>query len=407
MSATFHYTARSGEGRFVAGAIAAENVDQALAHLRTRALFVTSLAPAGSSKAMLPSLFTVFPVDASARVAFFRSFATLIRAGVPLRRALDITVEQQAKNGRLSEALASIASDIENGMALSDAMARRPREFPRLFVAMIRAGEIGGVLDDVLERLATMLERDRALRKRVASAMTYPAIVIAASVALVLFLVSTTVPAFASMFEQMRVELPLSTRVLIAIGTALHQPFAWVTILGCVVGLVLSYRAALRFAMVRTFVARVAISMPPFGVVVRKATIARFSRTLGMLLRSGVQLAPALDAATDVVENELYRQGVGTIGEAIARGEPFVAPLEASGLFEGLYVQLMRVGEETGALDAMLVRLAEYYELDVETALSTLAAVIEPALIIFLGATVGTIVASVLIPLYSMIGSIK
>ncbi len=406
MASLFAYTARSGEGRFVAGSLQAENREQALAHLRTRTLFVTSLSQPGTTSGVVGSLVTAWPVSDAARTAFFRSFASLIRAGVPIRRALDVVVGS-CRDARLREALRSISSDIESGSELSTAMARRPREFPRLFVAMIRAGELGGALDDILERIATLLERHSAIYKRVRSAMAYPLIVATAALGLVFFLVGSTVPAFASMFAEMHVTLPWTTRALIATGNTLQEPLVWLTL--ALIPIVIA--GALRFGRRADRIAQridgFALVAPIFGAILRKAVIARFSRTLGALLCSGVPLLGALDAARDVVENAVYARFTEDLGTSLREGSSITAALERSTLFDGLFQQLVRVGEETGTLDSMLLRLAEYYELDVETAIAALGSVLEPVLIIGLGALVGLIVASILIPLYSMIGSIK
>lgn len=406
MASLFAYTARSAEGRFITGSLQAESRDQALAHLRARTLFVTSLTQPGTASGVVGSLVTALPVSATARAAFFRSFATLIRAGVPIRRALEVVVDS-CRDARLREALCSVSSDIESGSELSMAMARRPREFPQLFVAMIRAGELGGALDDILERIATLLERHSAIRKRVRSAMAYPLIVAAAAVALVLFLVGTTVPAFASVFGAMHVTLPWTTRALIATGNALREPIVWFALAlipAAIAGLI---RIGYRVERVATRIDGATLGLPIFGSILRKSIIARFSRTLGALLRSGVPLLSALDAALDVVENAVYAKFTQRLSASLREGMPVAAALEPSGLFDGLFKQLVRVGEETGTLDAMLLRIADYYELDVETAIAALGGVLEPVLIIGLGVLVGVIVASILLPLYSMIGNIK
>jgi type IV pilus assembly protein PilC len=272
---------------------------------------------------------------------------------------------------------------------------------------MIRAGELGGGLDDILERIATLLERHSATRKRVRSAMAYPLIVTTAAVALVLFLVGTTVPAFASMFSEMHVTLPWTTRALIATGNGLREPIVWFVLAIIPVAVVGLIRAGRRVERVAVQIDAATLALPIFGGILRKSLIARFSRTLGALLRSGVPLLGALDAAHDVVENAVYARFTQQLGVLLREGSPVAAALEPSALFDGLFKQLVRVGEETGTLDAMLLRIAEYYELDVETAIAALGSVLEPVLIIGLGALVGLIVASILVPLYSMIGSIR
>ncbi len=406
MPAIYSYTARNAQGRFVAGSMHAESADHALAHLRTRSLFVTSLAPSGAAKATAVALVTLFPVNASARLAFFRSLATLLSAGVTLRRALEVSIEECADR-RLAEALRSVASDIESGTALSSAMSRRPREFPHLFVAMIRAGELGGVLDEVLERLATMLELDRAMRKRLSAALAYPAVVACCAIALVLLLVANIVPAFAGLFAEMHVSLPLTTRLLIAVGTTLTSPLADVAILATIAAAVAAIRTARSQPRLAPWFDAVLLRIPVAGTILRKSIIARVSRTLGTLLRSGVPILDALNSCEDVVGNALYGRAVASVGAALREGHPMTAPLDKSGLFEPIALQLVRVGEETGTLDAMLLRIAEYFEVDVETSIAALGSIVEPMLILILGSVVGTIVASVLIPLYSIIGSIK
>jgi len=384
----------------------AESAEHALSHLRTRSVFVTSLAQKGGAKATAVALFTLLPVSAGARLACFRSLATLVRAGVPLRRALDVSIEQCA-DGRLGEALRSVASDIEGGAALSMAMSRRPREFAPLFIAMIKAGELGGVLDEVLERLSTMLELDRAMRKRLMAALAYPAVVSCAALALIVLLVANIVPAFAGLFAEMHVKLPLTTRILIAAGTLMASPISDIVIVLGVATAALGVRAAWSQPNLAPVFDRVLLRLPVAGAIVRNAVIARISRTLGTLLRSGVPVLDALDSCKDVVGNALYARAVEGVATELREGHPMSIPLERSGLFDPIFLQLVRVGEETGTLDAMLIRIAEYFEIDVESAIAALGSIVEPVLILILGTVVGTIVASVLIPLYSIIGSIK
>lgn len=405
MASLFAYTARSVEGRFVAGSFEAPTREAALAHLRARTLFVTSIAHERSAQGLLGTLLAGGPISQRARVGFVRSFATMIGAGVPIRRALDVVVTT-CRDTRLREALHAVSSEVESGSELSAALARRPREFSPLFIAMIRAGETGGTLETVLERLATLLERHAAARKRLQAALAYPCIVALAAIGLVLFLVSSTVPAFAALFAQMHVNLPWTTRALIAVGTALRNPPAWM--LGAFVSFAGAtiLRAARRVDRVAVRMDALALRVPLAGTILRKAAAARFARTLGALLRSGVPLLSALDAARDVAGNAVYAAAFGALGTALREGVPVADALERTALFDGLFLQLTRVGEETGTLDATLIRIAEYYDVEVETALATLGSVVEPLLIVVLGAIVGFIVASILIPLYATIGRI-
>jgi type IV pilus assembly protein PilC len=383
-----------------------ESREQALAHLRTRTLFVTSLMESSSAGGVLGSLIAFFPISRSVHTTFVRSFATLIGAGVPMLRALHV-IADGARDARLREALDSVASDIESGSALSVALSRRPREFSNLFVAMIRAGEAGGALDEILERLASFVERDHAIQKRIRSAMMYPIVVAASTIALVLFLITNTMPAFAALFAQMHVPLPWSTRALLAVGSALKTPQFWIAAIAVALASAVFVCLARHSESVARRIDRILLVDPLFGAIRRKSIMARFSRTLGTLLGSGVPLLNALDASRDVLDNAIVSGCVRDLVVSLGEGSPIVDSLERSRFFDGLALQLIRTGEETGMLDAMLLRVATSYELDVETTLAALGSVIEPVIIILLGAVVGTVVASILIPLYSMIGGIK
>jgi type IV pilus assembly protein PilC len=402
----FYYTARSSEGALVRGSIEAPNDVNALASLRTRALFVTSLERADSTRGTVAAFLHVVPVKRSALVAFFRSFATLLAAGVPMRRSLEVTIEQAADE-RLAEALRAVVNDIESGLALSAALARHPREFARTYVAMIRAGEVGGVLDDVLERLASFLERDRSLRKRVSASLAYPAVVTVTACGLVLFLLTSIVPTFQSLYDQMHVGLPPITSFMIRLAAIVRNPIVWVLFVsGVLVAWTLYGRA--RTTLEGAYaVDNARLHLPVIGSIVRKAIVARLARVLGTLLRAGVGLLQALDVVADVVGNAIYERDLIAVREALAQGDALATPLARTGLYEPLFVQMVRVGEETGTLDTMLLRVADYYETDVETALSALSSVIEPITIVVLGGIVGCIVAAVFIPLYTLIGNIK
>jgi type II secretory pathway component PulF len=330
----------------------------------------------------------------------------MVSSAVPLRRALQVSVEQ-CMSARFREALRSVTSDIEVGSALSTAMERRPGEFARVHVAMIRAGELSGSLGEILDRIATLLERDQAVRKRVSSAFAYPAVVLAAAMLLILFLVADAVPAFGAMFAQMHVALPPLTAALIEAGKALQSPLSWLLLV--VLGLVAAAAPGMvrRQAAASLLVDRLVLRIPLFGRIVRTATIGRLARTLGILLRCGVPLLAALGACAEVVDNRVYETSLQEVEASLRQGYQLTASLDNLRLYDPLFMQLVRVGEESGSLDVMLLKIAEYCDVEIETALSALSSIVEPTLILVLGAVVGTIVASILIPLYSIIGSIK
>lgn len=406
MASLYYYTARDVRGAFIRGAVEAGDASAALSTLRTRALFVTSLESGGGSRAALAAAFQLGGVSTKTLATFFRSFSTLVGAGVAMRRALEVTIDA-CNDMRLREALRGIVCEVENGLSLSEAMTRRPNEFPRLFVAMIRSGELGGVLDEVLERIAGIVERDHASRKRVAAALTYPLVVAFAAIGLVLFLITTIVPMFRSMYEQMHVPLPPITAALITLAAVLQSPLAWtaggftlLTVLYGVMRLRRSQRSAVLFETIVSY-------LPVAGAIARKSALARLSRTLGTLLRSGVGLIAALEVVTDVVASVRYRESICGLRRALRAGSLISDHLAATGIYDPLFLQLLRVGEETGTLDGMLLRIADYYDLDVETMLSALGSTLEPAMILLLGGAVGFIVAAIFIPLYTLIGNMK
>jgi len=330
----------------------------------------------------------------------------LVRAGVPLRRGLTVAIER-CQNTALAAALRDVLADIERGDALSAAFARRPRAFAPLIVAMVAAGETGGILDLVLERIAVFLERDYALRKSVVAALAYPATVLGASLVLVTFLIVRIVPMFSTLFASFHVALPVSTRVLLALGQIASAPATFA------VGIILAgLTTALTVATARTSTGRYAfdrlrLSVPIIGTLLRKTIVARFARMLGTLVHSGIELSVALDVVLPVTGSPVHAEALRHVAIALREGEALTPPLAATGIFDPMLIALVGVGEETGMLDVMLPKAAEYFESDVAAAIATLGAIIEPALIGILGVIVGLIVYSVFIPLYSLIGSVS
>jgi type IV pilus assembly protein PilC len=405
-AAQYRYTARDAAGELVRGSMEAPSVEAVLASLRTRALFVTAVDRETLLGRTVSRSLHIGRPSRRALLAFFRSFSTLVRAGVPMRRALDVTIER-ASDGALRESLRSVLADVEHGAALSDAMERRPRAFAPLYVAMVRAGEAGGILDDVLDRLATFLERDADLRKKVRAALAYPAVVVTVALGLVLFLMARIVPMFAQMFDAFHAELPATTRALLAAGEVLQRPAAWVL---CAAAIALAGGAVTATARTERgalALDRLRLRLPVFGPLLHKTITARIARMLATLLRSGIELVTAIEVVRPVAGSPAYAAALERVDVALRAGDALTVPLQAARLFDPLAVALVRVGEETGLLDEMLLKVAAYFETDVEAAIATLGAVIEPALIGALGCVVGFIVFSVFIPLYALIGSVS
>ncbi len=278
---------------------------------------------------------------------------------------------------------------------------------PPIDIAMVRAGEAGGILDDVLERLATFLERDAELRKKLRAALAYPCVVVTAAFGLVLFLLVRIVPMFAQMFDAFHVELPVSTRFLLGTAAALQRPLPWCSALALAAAGAAAFAALRRIPRGALLLDRARLALPIVGPLLHKAITARLARTLATLLRAGVELVGAIAVIRPVAGSAAYAAALERVDLALRAGDALATPLEASRLFDPLAVALVRVGEETGLVDEMLLKVAAYFESDVEAAIATLGAVLEPALIGALGVVVGFIVFSVFLPLYSLIGAVS
>jgi type IV pilus assembly protein PilC len=405
MALDFHYRARSADGGIVNGRMRARDRETVTASLRSRALFVTAIDAETPVRGSLLRMLAIGRVRQAALLTFFRSFATLLRAGVAMRSALTVTIER-CVDGVLQEALRAVLAEIERGVPLSEAFAARPRIFSALHCSMIRAGERGGILEDVVERVATLIERDAALVKKLRTALAYPSIVVTAALGLVVLLIVKIVPMFAEMFASFNVAIPAPTRALLAISALLQTPLLWLGLGGGFAAALLTLRQVLRSERGSVALDRARFRVPLVGSLARKAVLARVARMLGTLVRSGIDLLAAIDAVAPVAASPLYRTTLLGCSVALRAGEPLSAPLTLSGAFDPLFMALVRVGEETGSLDEMLIKIAEYFESDIESALAVLSATIEPVLVIVLGAIVGTIVFSVFLPLYSLIGSL-
>jgi type IV pilus assembly protein PilC len=403
---SFHYRARTLTGELVRGTMDAPDAHNVLELLRGRALFVTAVDAQSDFAERVGRALRLGGVSRPALYAFFRSFATLVRAGVSIQRALTVTIER-AGDARLGEALRSVLADVEHGAALSSALARRPRDFPPLYVAMIAAGETGGILDDVLDRLALLLEREAALQRKVQAALAYPIIVLLAATGLTIFLIVGIVPMFAQLFESFHAELPFSTQLLMRLAAVLSAPLFWPLVAGAaLLSTVGVYRLG-RSARGALFLDAARLGIPIAGPLMRKAICARMIRMLATLLRSGVELTAAIDTIVPVAGSARYARAFADINAALRNGAALADPLIESRLFDPMFAALVRVGEETGQLDDMLLKVAEYFENDVEAAIATLGTAIEPVLILALGGVVGFIVLSIFLPLYSLIGNLS
>jgi type IV pilus assembly protein PilC len=335
---------------------------------------------------------------------FSRQFATMVNSGLPILRALAILAEQ-SESKELQKILTQVRLDVEQGSSLSGAMSKHPKAFSDLYVAMIRSGETGGVLDNVLLRLADNIEGDVELRRKIKSAMTYPIVVVVMVGGILAAMLLFVVPQFESIYSTLGGSLPLPTRILLAVSQALTG-FWWLFLLA-VVGVWFGFRRYKKTASGRLVVDATKIKMPVFGPLFHKTALARFSSTLGMLLRSGVPILQALDIVTDTVNNKVISKAVGDVQGSVREGESIAKPLSKHAVFPPMVVQMLAVGEETGAVDTMLDKVSDFYNSEVTAAVDALTSLIEPLLIAVVGGAVGAAVIALYMPMFNVINLIK
>ncbi|GEA19163.1 secretion system protein [Moorella sp. E306M] len=400
----FAYRGRDARGNAVSGNIEAESQELAIRELRRQGIFITYCRPAVVTPARdWRSLFRRL-VSRRDLALFSRQLATMLGAGLPIVTALHI-LQRQAENPSLRESIGMLLQDLESGEAFYRALERQPRVFPPIFIHTVEAGELGGALDETLERLAGHLEREHEVEEKVKSALTYPAIVSMVALLVVIFLLTYVLPSFQVMLNSLQVPLPWPTRLVLGLSEGLRRlwPFLVFFLAGAAFGFYRwQQRPAGRYQVDRLF-----LRLPIFGPLHHKAVLSRFSRTLGTLLHSGVPVLLALEIVRRTVGNAVVAGAVERAAESVRDGQSLATPLEASGVFPPMVVEMITVGEETGALDAMLERVATLYEQEVEAVVARLASLIEPVLIVGLGGIVGLIVISVFLPYFQMLGGIR
>lgn len=407
--AVFVYEARDATGQLRRDSIEAQNVRVATQRLQEQKFTVINIKEKSATAAQTDVLAwyqKLKKVNEQALTVFSRQFATMINAGLAMVRCLDI-LSEQTEDKKLQQVLVQVRKDVEGGSTLSNALAKHPNVFSTLYTSMVKAGEMGGVLDEVLERLANFMEKDFSLKKKVKSALTYPVVILVMAIGIVFFLVTYILPTFVSLFEGMNLALPLPTRILIGVTKAARNPLYIIPSL-----VMLGVGGFLLNRYVQTPVGKkqfdlLKLNVPVFGLLNKKVAISRFCRTLGTLLSSGVPIMQALEIVGKASGNEIIAGTVNKIRESIREGESIASPLGASGMFPPMVTQMVAVGEETGNLDAMLSKISDFYDTEVEYLLSSLTSMLEPIMIVGMGVIVGFIVISIFMPLYQIIGQMS
>lgn len=367
--------------------------------LKNRGYYITSIEEEKESSSLGDKLKQFKKVKLDDLALFCRQFATMIDSGVSLVRALDILGEQTG-NPKLQEAIRAVQEHVEGGASLSNALEEEEHVFPHLFISMVEAGETGGILDEVLLEMADHFEKENEMKQQITSALAYPAVITLVAMGVVVFLVTVILPTFVDIFADMNIQLPLPTRILLTTSNLVSN--YWYLIIGIILTIISLIYYYYQTARGRRRIDWLLLKLPLFGDLIIKLSVARFTRTLGTLINSGVTILEGLEVVSRVVSNRIIAEQLNEARDSISAGESMVDPLQQNGLIPQMVLQMIRIGEETGSLDQMLNRIAQFYDQEVEHKIEGMVSLIEPALILILGLVVGSIVVSMMLPMFNM-----
>ena len=397
----FEYTARNAAtGQILKGTLDVPSRDDVLKHIKQQKMIVVNVR---EQPKQLSFSFKRKGVRTRDIVIFTRQFATMINSGLPLVQSLDI-LAKQTENPALAEVTRQVVFDVESGHTLADAFSKHPKAFTELYVNMVAAGEAGGILDTILLRLATFLEKSDALIRKVKGAMVYPGVIMSVAGIAVAVLLIFVIPTFQKMFASVGMELPLPTRIVIAMSDFLIS-YWWALIL-IIVGIVYAIRSYYKTPNGQKQIDQMMLNAPVLGDLLRKSAVSRFTRTLGTLISSGVSILDGLEITAKTAGNAIVEDALMAVRKSVEGGLTIAQPLKETKIFPGMVVQMISVGEQTGALDAMLSKVAEFYEDEVDQAVANMLTLMEPVMILFLGTTVGGIVIAMYLPLFSLISQL-
>jgi type IV pilus assembly protein PilC len=398
---TYLARVRDSQGRSRTAKFVADSLTQARTNLRDKGFIVQDLKESQTLESRLNKLQDSFvKVSVKDKAVFSRQFAALVNAGVAIVRSLGVLAEQ-CSNPKLKKALEEISSDVQSGINLSDSMRKHPDCFDGLYVSMVQAGEIGGVLDEVLNRLAKLLEDMARLQNQIKSAMSYPLVVGFLATAIFVGMTVFLIPIFANIFEDIGVELPALTQFLMTCSKVLRSYWSLVIIFGFMVASFL-YKQYYKTRVGKETIDRLSLKVPLFGDLIQKSAVARFSRTFGSLTRSGVPIITCLEIVRDTSGNQVIANAIDDARKEVQEGGMISTALDKSKVFPAMAIQMMMIGEETGEVDGMLMKVADFYEDEVEQAVKSLTSVLEPLMIVVLGGMVGTILLAMYLPMFKV-----
>ncbi len=404
MATIFEWSGKTGKGQIESGELTANSKEEVITQLRRKNITATLVKPKEKSSSLSKLSFGGGVKDKDI-VVFTRQFATMIDAGLPLVQALDI-LSTQVENKTLAKALSVIKSDVESGSTYADALRKHPKVFTDLYANMVAAGESGGILDTILNRLANYIEKSMKLKKKVKGAMIYPIVVSTIAVGVIAIIMVFVVPTFSKMFATLGGTLPLPTLFVMKMSNFLAG-------IGGLVLLMLIIASGVAFVQTRktekgrALTDAVFLKLPIFGILLRKVAVAKFTRTLGTLVSSGVPILDGLEITAKTAGNKVIEYAVMEIRQAVSEGKTIAEPLMKSGVFPPMVNHMISVGESTGALDAMLSKIADFYDDEVDNAVNNLTSMMEPMLMVFLGGAVGFIVIAMYLPIFKLITLVK
>ena len=394
---TFTYTARAINGDLKSATIDAPSRDDVIKQLRQLKLNVVKIDEGTANRKKRGGSIKMRDI-----VIFTRQFSTMINAGLPLVQALDI-LAAQSENPALKEVTRQVMFDVESGNTVADALRKHPKAFSDLYVNMVAAGEAGGILDTILMRLAVFMEKNDALVRKVKGAMIYPGVIISVAAIAITVLLVFVIPTFENMFNSAGIELPLPTRIVIGMSRALKS--YWYMIIAAAIGIFVGIKRYYATPGGKLTIDKLLLKMPVLGDVLRKSAVSRFTRTLGTLISSGVSILDGLEITAKTSGNRVIQDAIMESRASIAGGETIAAPLKKSAVFPPMVISMIAVGEQTGGLDEMLTKIADFYDEEVDAAVSGLLALMEPVMIVFLGVVVGGMVVAMYLPIFDMVNA--
>jgi len=394
---TFAYTARALSGELKSATLDAASRDDVVVQLRRQKLIVVKIdeeqKKKGGGKIKMKDI-----------VIFTRQFSTMINSGLPLVQALDI-LSKQSESKALQEVTRQVVYDVESGHTVADALAKHPKAFSELYVNMVAAGEAGGILDTILMRLATFMEKNDALVGKVKSAMMYPGVIMSVAAIAIVVLLIFVIPVFETMFASVSMALPLPTRIVIGASKFL-QAYWWAVGAG-IWAFIFALRRYYATSSGKLMIDKLLLKVPVLGDLIRKSSVSRFTRTLGTLISSGVSILDGLEITAKTAGNRVIHDAIMESRASIAGGDTISAPLQRSQVFPAMVISMISVGEQTGGLDEMLSKIADFYDTEVDTAVSAVLSLLEPVMIVFLGVIVGGMVVAMYLPIFDMINAVQ